>query len=211
MGSLSAKLSQCKKEKDVRIVILGLYNSGKTSILRFTQLGDVVKTTPTMDFDVETIVCKKLSLTVFDVGGRNKVRPLLRHFYSNTDAVIFVVDSDDQDMLTDAKKELMKCISEPELQNVPLAIALNKWDLPNHLSFAEMRDRMGVYEIGRSRPCGIFLTSAISDNGMELFDMLDWICDKVKESRKRYEAQSPNHKETFMKEAVAKLKDIFLD
>lgn len=52
---------------------------------------------PRFRFNVETVEYKNISFTVWDVGGQDKIRPLWRHYYQNTQGLIFVVDSNDRD------------------------------------------------------------------------------------------------------------------
>ena len=47
-------------------------------------------------FNVETVEYKNISFTVWDVGGQDKIRPLWRHYFQNTQGLIFVVDSNDR-------------------------------------------------------------------------------------------------------------------
>lgn len=35
-------------------------------------------------FNVETVEFKNISFTVWDVGGQDKIRPLWRHYFQNT-------------------------------------------------------------------------------------------------------------------------------
>ena len=72
---------------------VGLDAAGKTTILYKLKLGEVVTTIPTIGFNVETVEYKNISFTVWDVGGQDKIRPLWRHYYQNTQGIIFVVDS----------------------------------------------------------------------------------------------------------------------
>lgn len=53
--------------------IVGLDNSGKTTALYFLKLGEVISTTPTIGFNVETVVYKNVSFTVWDIGGQDKI------------------------------------------------------------------------------------------------------------------------------------------
>ena len=68
--------------------MLGLDNSGKTSILYRLKLGKPKKTIPTIGFNVETLEYKNIAFTVWDVGGQEKLRALWRHYYANTQARI---------------------------------------------------------------------------------------------------------------------------
>ena len=64
--------------------MVGLDAAGKTTILYKLKLGEIVTTIPTIGFNVETVDYKNISFTVWDVGGQDKIRPLWRHYYLNT-------------------------------------------------------------------------------------------------------------------------------
>merc|ERR1712076_146227 len=83
-------------------------------------LGEVVTTIPTIGFNVETVEYKNLSFTVWDVGGQDKIRPLWRHYYTGTQGLIFVVDSNDRDRTEDAREELTKMLNEDEMREAVL-------------------------------------------------------------------------------------------
>lgn len=57
-------------------------------------------------FNVETVEYKNISFTVWDVGGQDRIRPLWRHYFQNTEGLIFVVDSNDRERITEASNEL---------------------------------------------------------------------------------------------------------
>ena len=56
-------------------------------------------------FNVEKVQYKNVQFTVWDVGGQEKLRPLWKHYFSNTDALIYVVDCLDKDRIDRAKAE----------------------------------------------------------------------------------------------------------
>ena len=56
-----------------RILMLGLDAAGKTTILYKLKHGEVVTTIPTIGFNVETVEYKNITLTAWDVGGKDKV------------------------------------------------------------------------------------------------------------------------------------------
>lgn len=70
--------------KVIRDVLVGLDAAGKTTILYKLKLGEIVTTIPTIGFNVETVEYKNISFTVWDVGGQDKIRPLWRHYFQNT-------------------------------------------------------------------------------------------------------------------------------
>ena len=61
-------------------------------------------------FNVETVEYKNICFTVWDVGGQDKIRPLWRHYFTNTQGLIFVVDSNDSERVEEAKNELTRMV-----------------------------------------------------------------------------------------------------
>merc|ERR1712195_452377 len=90
MGIFGKVFAGLVGKKDCRILMVGLDAAGKTTILYKLKLGEVVTTIPTIGFNVETVEYKNIAFTVWDVGGQDKIRPLWRHYYTNTEGIIFV-------------------------------------------------------------------------------------------------------------------------
>lgn len=85
MGNMFANLFKgLFGKKEMRILMVGLDAAGKTTILYKLKLGEIVTTIPTIGFNVETVEYKNISFTVWDVGGQDKIRPLWRHYFQNT-------------------------------------------------------------------------------------------------------------------------------
>ena len=76
---------------------------------------------------------KNIQFTVWDVGGQDKIRPLWRHYFQNTQGIIFVVDSNDRDRVVEAREELQRMLNEDELRDALLLVFANKQDLPVHV------------------------------------------------------------------------------
>merc|ERR1712151_158578 len=131
MGGFFAKaLEKILGKQDMRILMVGLDAVGKTTILYKLKLGEIVTTIPTIGFNVETITYKNISFTMWDVGGRDKIRPLWRHYYHGTNGLVFVVDSNDRDRIEDAAGELNRMMGEEEMRDAVLLVFANKQDLP---------------------------------------------------------------------------------
>ena len=127
MGNLFANLfSGLFGKRDMRILMVGLDAAGKTTILYKLKLGEIVTTIPTIGFNVETVEYKNISFTVWDVGGQDKIRPLWRHYFQNTQGLIFVVDSNDRERVGEARDELHRMLQEDELRDAVLLIFANK-------------------------------------------------------------------------------------
>ncbi|CAK8672398.1 unnamed protein product [Clavelina lepadiformis] len=179
MGSAFGKLfSSLFGKKEMRILMVGLDAAGKTTILYKLKLGEIVTTIPTIGFNVETVEYKNISFTVWDVGGQDKIRPLWRHYYQNTQGLIFVVDSNDNERIEEARDELNRMLNEDELRDAVLLVFANKQDLPNAKSTSEVTERLGLNSM-RNRQWYIQATCATSGDG--LYEGLDWLSCKLKD------------------------------
>jgi small GTP-binding protein len=116
-------------KRELRALMLGLDAAGKTTILYKMKLGEVVSSVPTIGFNVETVEFQKVKFTVWDVGGQDKIRQLWKHYFQNTQALIFVVDSSDRDRVEIAKEELHKMLAEDELKDAVVLVLANKQDM----------------------------------------------------------------------------------
>ena len=81
-------------------------------------------------FNVETVTYKNVRFNVWDVGGQDKIRPLWRHYYTGTQGLVFVVDSQDRERIDEAKQELHRILSDREMKDCLLLVFANKQDLP---------------------------------------------------------------------------------
>merc|ERR1712039_908366 len=104
------------------------------------KLGEVVTTIPTIGFNVETVEYRNLNFTVWDVGGQDRIRKLWRHYFTGTNGIIYVVDSNDRDRTEDAREELIKMLNEDEMRDAVLLVFANKQDLPNAMTAAEVTE-----------------------------------------------------------------------
>ncbi|KAH0940941.1 hypothetical protein HID58_000578 [Brassica napus] len=157
MGIVFTKLfSSVFGNKEARILVLGLDNAGKTTILYRLQMGEVVSTIP---------------------SGQTSIRPYWRCYFPNTQAVIYVVDSSDTDRIGVAKEEFHAILEEEELKGAMVLIFANKQDLPGALDDAAVTEALELHKI-KSRQWAIFKTCAVKGEG--LFEGLDWLSNTLK-------------------------------
>lgn len=173
MGFFFSKMwTKLLGKKDVRMLMVGLDAAGKTTILYQLKMGETVKTIPTIGFNVETLDYKGLNFTVWDVGGQDKIRVLWKHYYQNTDGLIFVVDSNDRDRIDDSAEELKKMLGEEELKDCVVLIMANKQDLSGAISPNEITDKLGMSQL-KGRQWLVQGTSATTGQGLK--EGLDWM------------------------------------
>ncbi|KAK3953340.1 ADP-ribosylation factor family-domain-containing protein [Pseudoneurospora amorphoporcata] len=172
MSWLSSLSNLFWTKKEIRILILGLDNAGKTTLLYRLKIGEVVTTIPTIGFNVESVTYKNLNFNVWDLGGQTSIRPYWRCYYANTAAVIFVVDSTDMERLQTASDELAAMLNEEELKDAALLVFANKQDQPGAKGAADISQALRLGEL-RDRNWSIMACSAVDGTGIN--EGMDWL------------------------------------
>eukprot|EP00574_Skeletonema_japonicum_P010200 CAMPEP_0201728142 /NCGR_PEP_ID=MMETSP0593-20130828/14856_1 /ASSEMBLY_ACC=CAM_ASM_000672 /TAXON_ID=267983 /ORGANISM="Skeletonema japonicum, Strain CCMP2506" /LENGTH=187 /DNA_ID=CAMNT_0048220161 /DNA_START=182 /DNA_END=745 /DNA_ORIENTATION=- len=179
MGLLSILKKVKEKEKEVRILILGLDNAGKTTILR-KFCGESVDTIePTLGFNIKTLEHKNYQLNVWDVGGQKTIRAYWRNYFERTDGLIWVVDSADRARLEVCKTELGNLLAQEKLAGASLLIFANKQDVQGALNADEIAVALGLKDNAtfENRHWSIRGCSAMTGEG--LVEGMDWMVDDV--------------------------------
>jgi len=177
--SISTLLSRLFAKKQMRILMVGLDAAGKTTILYKLKLGEIVTTIPTIGFNVETVEYKNISFTVWDVGGQDKIRPLWRHYYQNTQGLIYVVDSSDKERIAESKDELHKMLGEDELRDAIVLVFANKQDLPQAIPVPELTTRLELNKLRRKW----YVQAACATQGTGLYEGLDWLSEALSSTK----------------------------
>ncbi|CAO2648038.1 Nn.00g089600.m01.CDS01 [Neocucurbitaria sp. VM-36] len=175
-GYLSSFRSLIWAKKEIRILILGLDNAGKTTLLYRLKIGEVVTTIPTIGFNVESVTYNNLNFNVWDLGGQTSIRPYWRCYYANTAAVIFVIDSTDIERLTTASEELRAMLNEEELRDAALLVFANKQDQPGAKGAGEISEALKLGEL-KDRNWSIVACSAVDGRGVK--EGMDWLASNV--------------------------------
>jgi len=164
----------------MRILILGLDGAGKTTILYRLQAGEVVTTIPTIGFNVETVTYKNLKFQVWDLGGQTSIRPYWRCYYTNTDAIIYVVDSADRDRMGISKQELVSMLEEDELKDAILVVLANKQDIEGSMTVTEVHAALGLDKL-KNRTFQIFKASATKGEGLD--ESMEWLSNSLQNKK----------------------------
>ena len=136
--------------KEGSLLLLGLDNAGKTTLLHRLKTGGEIRPFPPTDrpaleeFSISTSSSRgALKFTAWDLGGHEAVRHLWQDYVSTqVSSILFLVDAADTERLEEAAYELDALVGEGLLQGIPVALLLNKCDLPEALSTAEICRRL---------------------------------------------------------------------
>ena len=181
MGVIMSRLYSAMGDQEARILVLGLDNAGKTTILYRLQVGTVVSTIPTIGFNVETVTYKNIKFQVWDLGGQSSIRPYWRCYYPNTQAIVYVVDSSDVERVGTSKQEFQAIVEEEELRDATILVYANKQDAPGALDDAQIAEGLGLHEI-KNRRWAIFKCSATKGEG--LWEGMEWLANGLKSKQK---------------------------
>ncbi|KAH7105268.1 GTP-binding protein [Auriculariales sp. MPI-PUGE-AT-0066] len=176
MGLLTIIRKNRRKQKEMRLLFLGLDNAGKTTILKKLNGEDISTISPTLGFNIKTFVHNNYTLNVWDVGGQRTLRPYWRNYFEQTDAIVWVVDSSDRLRLDDCRTELHSLLQEDRLAGASLLVFVNKQDIPGSLTDVQIREALQLDSI-KSHQCKVQPCSAVT--GDNLLVGLNWVVDEV--------------------------------
>lgn len=177
MGFLFSKLWSYFGNEEHKIIIVGLDNAGKTTILYQFLMNEVVHTSPTIGSNVEEVVWKNIHFLMWDIGGQETLRSTWSTYYTHAQFIILVVDSTDRERLQLVKNELYKTISHEDLQKSSLLVFANKQDIKNSMTAAEISQQLNLTSI-KDHPWHIQSCCALTGEG--LYQGLEWIVSNIK-------------------------------
>ena len=129
-----------------------------------------------MTFNKETLNYKNYKFTCWDIGGPDRIRPLWRYYFQDTQAVIFVIDSGDRERIDEAAEEFNKLMREDELRDAVALVFANKQDLPNAMTVQEVTDKLDLCAL-RFRKWHVQPSCGVNGDG--LHEGLDWLSSNV--------------------------------
>ena len=186
MGILVTKFKNLYKSfsggQHCKILLLGLDGAGKTTLLYKLKLNETITTVPTIGFNVETVCpVQHVSFTVWDIGGQGKIRQLWRHYFLGSEGLLFIVDSQDDQRLWEAREALSWILQSPEMAGVPLVVLANKQDVPNAQTPVEIASALGLAEL-KDRRWFVQGTSALTGAGV--YEAMQELATLTKEFQK---------------------------
>jgi len=163
--------------KNGRLLVLGLDNAGKSTLLTVLLRNEVVPTAPTHQPVTDMITIGHMKLRAVDMGGHEIARRMWVQYAHEADGIVYIVDAADRERFGEAALELHKLLAAESLPPKAAVLVLaNKCDLPHAATQEELYYALGLDELaqsGSARPIGLYLCSIFERRGyMEGFDWL---------------------------------------
>lgn len=114
--------------KEAKLLLLGLDNAGKTTLLRMMVDQRVTAEDPTGQPQCQKIQIQNFVFKTYDLGGHETVRKLWSQFVPVVNGIIFIVDISDETRYEEARIELSYLLQDSQLVNTPIVVLGNKID-----------------------------------------------------------------------------------
>ena len=177
MGFIFSKILDffSRSRNNFKIIILGIQNAGKTTILYRLSLGQLVQTTPTIGSNVEEISYNNVKLQAWDLGGQESTRSVWDVYFVGTDAIIYVIDTHDE-TYDDSKTQFYKLLKNDALKNAVILIYANKQDLSGAKSVNEI---IQIYEFNNIKDHVWNIQPCSAQTGEGLITGMKWLSDQL--------------------------------
>lgn len=186
MGLLTIMKKQKLKEREIRCLVLGLDNSGKSTVVDW--ILSVYKKrprqliTPTVGFQIHTIPFQNHNVQLWDIGGQSTLRPYWDNYFDKTDVLMWVIDAAAAQRLEESIGELKVILQNRDRlgYGCKIVVLLNKTDLIPDLESitAKLKEELSDILKLETVPIEIKSTNALSGQGLD--SLLPAIVEKAK-------------------------------
>ncbi|KAH0796012.1 Small COPII coat GTPase SAR1 [Histomonas meleagridis] len=163
-----------RKEQKVstraKFVIVGLDGAGKSTILHTLKTNQFENAGHTDEAAVEQIQIGSVCASVYDLCGRQSLRPQWKDYYPNCNGIVFVIDVSSSERFKESKEELNSLLNASD--DVPILILANKVDIAGSysrgdvISYFQLENILNDFENGRGkRPIKLYMSSALQRFG----------------------------------------------
>ncbi|NXF39071.1 ARL5A protein, partial [Nyctibius bracteatus] len=173
MGILFTRIWRLFNHQEHKVIIVGLDNAGKTTILYQFSMNEVVHTSPTIGSNVEEIVVNNTRFLMWDIGGQESLRSSWNTYYTNTEVRILFLGI----CGLRAAAQFVLVLEIPDLKKAGLLIFANKQDVKECMTVAEISQFLKLTSI-KDHQWHIQACCALTGEG--LCQGLEWMMSRLK-------------------------------
>ena len=166
-----------KQKMEFNILILGIDNSGKTTLFKYLTKQDYKNTIPTPGMNHESVQIGRYKFNLYDINGTKSVRYYYwNNYYENVDALIYAVDASDKERIQENYEVVQGILKEKNLLGIPFLFFANKSDLSDSLYPDEIIEGLKLCDI-EGRPWSLYSCSFLKCIGIK--DGFEWLLYKL--------------------------------
>ncbi|KAG0039086.1 ADP-ribosylation factor protein 3 [Podila clonocystis] len=186
---LSGLYKHLTRREAYYIVIIGLDNAGKTTLLERIKsifLGvpglPPERIAPTVGLNIGRIDIGGARINFQDLGGQTDLQSIWERYYRECHAIVFVVDSSDPERIEECRDALEKVIMDDTVEGIPVLMLANKQDVPTALKLESIKEIFNqIAERLGARDSRVLPISALEGNGVK--DAVDWLFLRVQRNK----------------------------
>eukprot|EP01130_Rhizamoeba_saxonica_P001712 TRINITY_DN11574_c0_g1_i1.p1 TRINITY_DN11574_c0_g1~~TRINITY_DN11574_c0_g1_i1.p1 ORF type:complete len:186 (-),score=45.35 TRINITY_DN11574_c0_g1_i1:94-651(-) len=163
------------KNKEATILLLGLDNAGKSTLMHRLKYGRMKQLPPSRKPTMEEISLGSIDFKAYDMGGSADERPIWEDYFPLVDAIVFLVDAAHVERIQESATELQQLMSSDTLRDVPFLILGNKVDLPEALGPPELKQELGLMHCPHNHR--VFMCSILEKQGYG--EGLIWLGEQI--------------------------------
>ncbi|KAK3864904.1 hypothetical protein Pcinc_029440 [Petrolisthes cinctipes] len=186
MGNCLLLLGLKKEKRPVTLLLVGLDNAGKTTAAKGIVGEPMEDVAPTVGFAPESLEYRGCEVTIYDLGGGSKIRPVWTKYFSEIHGVIFVVDSSDASRLEECKEVLVKLLSDKKIAGKPILVLANKQDVEGAMDEVDVVEGLGIEAVvnkykcpTRVETCTATTTRSTNKPDKPIADGFRWLIDTI--------------------------------
>ncbi|KAI9246845.1 ADP-ribosylation factor family-domain-containing protein [Sporodiniella umbellata] len=186
---LSGFYNYITRKEEYYVLIIGLDNAGKTTLLEriksiFMGVAGLHpdKIAPTVGLNIGRVDIKSSRINFWDLGGQVELQPIWERYYKECHAIVFVVDSTDPKRLEECRDIFEKMITNDAVEGVPVLMLANKQDVEGALRVEEIKEVFNKIAIKLgARDSRVLPISALKGNGIE--EAANWLILRLQRNK----------------------------
>ncbi|TPX33024.1 hypothetical protein SmJEL517_g04028 [Synchytrium microbalum] len=140
------------------------------------------KIVPTVGMNMGKIDIKTTRINFWDLGGQRELHGIWEKYYTEAHAVVFVVDSTDQERIEQCKDTFERVVTNDIIEGIPVLMLANKQDVPDALKVHEIKEIFNhiAVKLG-ARDSKVLAISALQGEGV--MEAVDWLFLRLQRNR----------------------------
>uniref|UniRef100_A0A914MAL1 ADP-ribosylation factor-like protein 13B n=1 Tax=Meloidogyne incognita TaxID=6306 RepID=A0A914MAL1_MELIC len=179
------RIAPWKRNKTIILCFLGVDGAGKTTIVKALQGEDFGTVHQTVGFSRAEVNILKYKVTVYDLGGSQRIREIWTTYFAEVYGIVYVVDSSAASRISENKQIVDELIEVSELMGKPILFLLNKKDLPEAMDEIQFSEKFKLHSMAKRNKTDIRVEGvcAVKGTGKEIDQVivegLEWLIDKI--------------------------------